>query len=94
MPVEQNAEEMERIASQSQEVEWLGSGYGGGAVVEGPVWWKEEGYLLLSDIGSNQRLKWAPGDGITRIPGADQQRKRLTRDPQGRLIAVNTEHAA
>ena len=41
MPVEQKAEEMERIASQSQEVEWLGSGYGGGGgrggsrVVEG-----------------------------------------------------------
>ena len=35
MTVEQKAEAMERIASQSQEVEWLGSGYGGGAVVEG-----------------------------------------------------------
>ena len=92
MPVEQKAEEMERIASQSQEVEWLGSGYGGGAVVEGPVWWKEGGYLLFSDIGSNQRLKWAPGDGITVFQEPTNNANGLTRDPQGRLIAC--EHGA
>ena len=92
MPVEQKAEAMERIASQSQEVEWLGSGYGGGAAVEGPVWWKEGGYLLFSDIGSNQRLKWAPGDGITVFQEPTNNANGLTRDPQGRLIAC--EHGA
>ena len=92
MPVEQKAEAMERIASQSQEVEWLGSGYGGGAVVEGPVWWKEGGYLLFSDIGSNQTLKWAPGDGVTVFQEPTNNANGLTRDPQGRLIAC--EHGA
>ena len=92
MPVEQKAEAMERIASQSQEVEWLGSGYGGGAAVEGPVWWKEGGYLLFSDIGSNQRLKWGPGDGITVFQEPTNNANGLTRDPQGRLIAC--EHGA
>ena len=51
MPIEQVAESFQRVVSQGQEVEWLGSGYGGGSVAEGPVWWKEGGYLLFSDIG-------------------------------------------
>ncbi|SVB82062.1 uncharacterized protein METZ01_LOCUS234916, partial [marine metagenome] len=37
---------MENIVSLDQEVEWLGTGYGGGSVAEGPLWWKEGGYLL------------------------------------------------
>ena len=90
MTVEQNAEAMERIASQSQEVEWLGSGYGGGAVVEGPVWWKEGAYLLFSDIGSNQRLKWAPGDGITVFQEPTNNANGLTRDPQGEADCLRT----
>ena len=58
-------------------------GMGGGAVVEGPVWWKEEGYLLFSDIGSNQRLKWAPGDSITVFQEPTNNANGLTRDPTG-----------
>ena len=42
MPVEQKAEAMERIASQSQEVEWLGSGYGGGAAWRVPCGGRRE----------------------------------------------------
>ena len=92
MPVEQKSEAMERIAPRSLEPEWLGSGYGGGAVAEGPVWWKEGGYLLFSDIGSNQRLKWAPGEGVTVFQEPTNNANGLTRDPQGRLIAC--EHGS
>ena len=56
------------------------------------MWWKEGGYLLFSDIGSNQRLKWAPGDGITVFQEPTNNANGLTRDPQGRLIAC--EHGA
>ncbi len=65
MPIVQAAGAMERIVSLEQEVEWLGSGYGGGSVAEGPVWWRKGGYLLFSDIGNSQRLKWAPGEGVS-----------------------------
>lgn len=92
MPVEQLSEAMERIAPRSLEPEWLGSGYGGGAVAEGPVWWKEGGYLLFSDIGNSQRLKWAPGEGVTVFQEPTNNANGLTRDPQGRLIAC--EHGA
>ena len=87
MPIEQTAPALERIVSRDQEVEWLGSGYGGGAVAEGPVWWKEGGYLLFSDIGNNQRLKWAPGEGVSEFHEPTNNANGLTRDNRGRLIA-------
>ncbi len=87
MPIEQAAGALERIVSLEQEVEWLGSGYGGGAVAEGPVWWKEGGYLLFSDIGNSQRLKWAPGAGVSVFYEPTNNANGLTRDLQGRLTA-------
>ena len=66
MPIELIAPELERIVSSSQGIEDLGSGYGGDqGPAEGPLWWKEGGYLLFSDIHNNRRMKWAPGQGAT-----------------------------
>ena len=87
MAIEQAAPALERIVSQDQEVEWLGSGYGGGAVAEGPVWWKEGGYLLFSDIGNSQRMKWAPGEGVSVFHEPTHNANGLTRDNRGTLIA-------
>ena len=87
MPIEQADPALERIVARDQEVEWLGSGYGGGAVAEGPLWWKEGGYLLFSDIGNSQRLKWAPGEGVSVFYEPTNNANGLTRDNQGRLIA-------
>ena len=86
MPIEQVAPALERIVSLEQEVEWLGSGYGGGEVAEGPLWWKEGGYLLFSDLGNSQRLKWVPGEGVSVFHEPTNNANGLTRDPQGRLI--------
>ena len=93
MAVEQMAPELERIVSLDQETEELGSGYGGElGPAEGPVWWKEGGYLLFSDIGNDRRMKWAPGDGVTLFHEGTNNANGLTRDPQGRLIAC--EHGS
>ncbi len=59
MPIEQAAAALERIVSPEQEVEWLGSGYGGGSVAEGPLWWKEGEYLLFSDIALDNRPRYS-----------------------------------
>ena len=87
MPIEQAAPALERIVSQDQEVEWLGSGYGGGAAAEGPLWWREGGYLFFSDIGNNQRLKWTPEEGVSVFYEPTNNANGLTRDNRGRLIA-------
>src|SRR5262245_3444802 len=33
--------------------------------VEGPVWQKQGGYLLFSDIPANAVYKWTPGEGVS-----------------------------
>ena len=92
MPIEQHAPELERIVSRDRDVEELASGFGGEmGPAEGPVWWKEAGYLLFSDIGNNRRMKWTPGAGVTLTHEPTNHANGLTRDRQGRLIAC--EHS-
>jgi sugar lactone lactonase YvrE len=61
MPIERLSPELERIASLDQEVEVLGRGFVGG---EGPLWWKEGGYLLFSEVRGNRRMKWSPEEKV------------------------------
>ena len=61
--IEQFAPELDKIISTSEPVEQLASGLGGGANTEGPVWWKDGGYLLFSSIGDSKRMKFAARPG-------------------------------
>jgi gluconolactonase len=54
---------------------------------EGPVWWKEGGYLLFSDIHKNRRMKYEPGKGVSVFLEPTNRANRLTRNLQGRLLA-------
>src|ERR1051326_2731436 len=49
---------LDAIVSPNAKVEMLKGDYFGNA--EGPVWVKQGGYLLFSDIGSNKIYKWTP----------------------------------
>ena len=93
MPIEQVSTEIECIVSLDEEPQELGSGYGGASgPAEGPLWWKERGYLLFSDIHNSRRMKWAPGEGVSTFHEPTNQANGLTRDLQGRLLAC--EHAS
>ncbi len=83
VPIEQLSPELERIVSRDQEIEELGSGIGTG---EGPVWHREGGYLLFSDVRNNRIMKWAPREGISVFRDPSNYSIGLCRDPQGRLI--------
>ncbi len=83
MPIEQVSPELERIVSLDQEVEELGRGY---SVAEGPLWHKEGGYLLFSDIRNNRRMKWTAQEGITLLQEDTNGANGLTWDPQGRMV--------
>jgi gluconolactonase len=79
---------LDRLLSASQPIQELGSGYGGAlGPAEGPVWWKEGGYLLFSDIHNNKRMKYTPGRGVTLFKEPTNRANGLTRDIQGRLVA-------
>jgi len=79
---------LDRILSASQPIQELGSGYGGPmGPAEGPLWWKEGGYLLFSDIHNDRRMKYTPGQGVTLFKQGVGRANGLTRDMKGRLVA-------
>jgi len=90
MSIEILSEAMRRIVSTQHDAEELGSGFGGPhGPAEGPVWWKEGGYLLFSDIHASRRMKWQPGVGISIDKEGTANANGQTRDPQGRLVACH-----
>ncbi len=92
MPIEQISPDLESVVSTDQAVEELARGFGGDAgPAEGPLWWKEDGYLLFSDIGNNRRMKWSEDDGVSLVLQPSNHANGLTRDLQGRLIACEHE---
>jgi sugar lactone lactonase YvrE len=86
---------LDNIVSTSEPVRELAAGMGGPlGPVEGPVWWKEGGYLLFSDIQASKRMKYTPGQGVTLFQDKTNQANGLTRDLQGRLLACEHETPA
>jgi gluconolactonase len=83
---------LDSIISTSEPLRELGASMGGPlGPVEGPVWWKEGGYLLFSDIQASKRMKYTPGQGVTLFQDKTNQANGLTRDLQGRLLACEHE---
>jgi hypothetical protein len=55
---------LDAIISTSEPIVDLATNLGGVANVEGPLWWKEGGYLLFRGTDL-KRWKYAPGQGIS-----------------------------
>ena len=85
--IEQLAPELDKIMSTSEPIQTLATGFGGGGNTEGPVWWKEGGYLLFSSIGDNQVIKYTPGKGTSVFREKTNGANGHTRDMQGRRVA-------
>src|SRR6266849_3999536 len=81
-----------KIISTSEPIREIASGFGGPlGPAEGPLWWKEGGYLLFSVINASRRMKYPPGQGVTVFQEKTNQANGLTRDLQGRLLACEHE---
>jgi gluconolactonase len=86
--IEQLDPALGRIIDPATPIQHLADGFGGPlGPAEGPVWWKEDGYLLFSDIHNNRRMKYLPGSGISLAQEPTNRANGLTRDLQGRLLA-------
>src|SRR5215813_10727817 len=79
---------LDKIITTSEPIRELASGFGGPlGPAEGPLWWKEGGYLLFTDIHNNRRMKYTPGQGVTVDLEPTNRANGLTRDLQGRLLS-------
>src|SRR5436190_1009086 len=76
---------LDQIIDAAEPVVDIATNLGGTANVEGPLWWKEGGYLLFR--GTDQRRwKYTPGQPIAPVKDSNWA-NGLTRDMQGRLVA-------
>jgi gluconolactonase len=90
--IEQFAPELDAIISTSEPILELAGGTGGPlGPTEGPVWIKEGGYLLYSDISGDRRMKYVPGQGASVFLDKNHRANGLTRDLQGRIVACERE---
>ena len=88
MPVEVLSPNLANIVSPDAAITELGDGYGGAmGPAEGPLWWREGGYLLFSDIHNSRRMKWTADEGVSLFMEPTNRANGLTRDPSGRLLA-------
>jgi gluconolactonase len=85
--IDQFAPELDKVISTAESILELATGFGGGGNTEGPVWWKEGGYLLFNSIGENRRIKYTPGQGTIVAKEPTNGANGLSRDPQGRLVS-------
>jgi gluconolactonase len=86
--IESLAPELDRIVSVSEPIHDLADGFGGAqGPAEGPLWWREGGHLVFSDIHNNRRMKYEPGKGVSLLLEPTNRANGLTRDLQGRLVA-------
>src|ERR1700694_4003157 len=85
--IDQFAPELDKVISTSEPILELATGFGGGGNTEGPVWWKEGGYLLFSSIGDNQVIKYTPGKGTSVFREKTNGANGHARDMQGRLVS-------
>jgi gluconolactonase len=80
---------LSNIISTDEPILELADGFGGDqGPAEGPLWWKEGGYLLFSDIHNNRRMKHTPGGDTTVDQEPTNRANGLTRDLQGRLVSA------
>jgi gluconolactonase len=86
--IEQLAPELEKVISPSEPIQHLAEGFGGPqGPAEGPLWWKEGGFLVFSDIHNNRRMKYEPGKGVSLLLEPTNRANGMTRDLQGQLLA-------
>jgi gluconolactonase len=90
---------LDQILPKDAQLEKLAGGF---VWTEGPVWVKDGGYLLFSDIPNNVINKWKEGEGVSKfifpagysgkerrigVAGDEPGTNGLRLDPQGRLVA-------
>jgi gluconolactonase len=94
--IERHDNRLDRIIAPEARMERLADGFDWS---EGPVWIRDGGYLVFSDVPQNTAFRWKQGEGISvflkpsgytgprpRPSGGEAGSNGLVVDPQGRLV--------
>ena len=84
---------LDEIISASEPIVDLATNLGGTVNVEGPLWWREGGYLLFRGT-DEKRWKYTPGQPLSVFKENTHAANGITRDMQGRLVACEAATAA
>ncbi|WP_162339830.1 SMP-30/gluconolactonase/LRE family protein [Cyclobacterium salsum] len=71
------------LVAEDAEIKKLADGF---RFTEGPVWNKEEGHLLFSDIPANTIYQWKPGEQVSVFREPSHNSNGLTYDAEGNLL--------
>ncbi|WP_162415356.1 SMP-30/gluconolactonase/LRE family protein [Cyclobacterium roseum] len=71
------------LVAEDAEIKKLADGF---RFTEGPVWNKEEGHLLFSDIPANTIYQWKPGEQVSVFREPSNNSNGLTYDAEGNLL--------
>lgn len=83
MGVQVKSEALGELVDTSADVDQLGTGF---TFTEGPIWVKEGGYLLFSDMPGDVRRKWRPSEGVVEVMRPSNKCNGLTLDQDGNLL--------
>jgi len=88
MDVQAKSAAMWDLLDEGADVEQVATGF---TFTEGPIWVKEGGYLLFSDMPGDVRRKWSPEGGVVEVMRPANKCNGMTLDSQGNLLVC--EHA-
>jgi gluconolactonase len=83
MAVDVKSEKLHELVDPQAKVEKLATGF---TFTEGPLWNKDESYLLFSDMPADIRRRWSEADGVTEVANPSNKGNGMTYDAEGRLL--------
>lgn len=87
--LEEKTDEFKRLFPKGAKARRLAGGF---RFTEGPVWFKDEGFLLFSDIPASKIYQMTPDGQVTIFRNPSDNANGLTRDQNGFLVAC--EHSS
>jgi gluconolactonase len=86
--IDVKSEKLYDLVGRDAEVERLATGF---TFTEGPLWNKEVGFLLFSDMPGDVRRRWDERNGVQEVARPSNKGNGMTYDADGRLVVC--EHS-
>ena len=88
MTIDAKSEEFYDLVGRDAQVDRLATGF---TFTEGPIWNKEGGFFLFSDMPGDVRRRWDEGKGVREVARPSNKGNGMTYDARGRLVVC--EHS-